>query len=416
MQFDAASQTPARYEPGSCADALDVLLIGCGLRGTGLLTANADLLRYRVGVVDASTTLGPGSFDRYRIDSNSYGHDFFGWVDPEGVYGQQLAHPHVRALHATEGSFALSLLASALRPFGAAIKQAVGPARIWTGQAVVKIEVEGDSVAAVLEDGRRIHTRFAALALGIRECLHADLLPWQGKTQLSRQIIEHGVPAQWSAQPQKIVITGGSHSAYAIANRLRQEGALAPTSEVRILQRSGTKLFYANIDAYRNSTHTALEQRPNVQTDVCPQTGNLFRYSGLRHAARETFERIATAALPRFTQTRVDCLKSARPWLDEADVVIQALGYESNCVPLVINGIQTSMLTDGPIVDTTPDGRLKLANGQILPLFVMGMNPYPYDDNSLTPTGQYAARGQQILEALSQRRVTARNVMDISTT
>lgn len=401
MQFDTASQIPASSEPGSSTNTLDFLLIGCGLRGTGLLTANPELFRYRIGVVDASNTLGPGSFDRYRIDSNSYGSDFFGWVDPEGIFGGQLSHPQVRALHKTEGSFHLSLLASALQPFGAAIKRVIGPSRVWTGKTVTRIEVQNDTVMAVSEDGLRIHAKFAALALGIRESLHADLRPWKSKIQLSQQIIEQGVPSLWSVKPQKIVIVGGSHSAYAVANSLRQEGTLAPLSEVKILQRSCTKLFYANIDAYRNGIHPSLESVPNLDTDSCPQTGNLFRYSGLRHAARDTFLRIASASQPGFTQIKMDCLKSMRLHLDEADVIVQALGYESNCIPLILDGVDVSMLASGRIVDTTTDGRLKQQNGSVLPLFVMGMNPYPYDDNSLTPTGQYAARGKQILNVLA---------------
>jgi hypothetical protein len=32
----------------------------------------------------------------------------------------------------------------------------------------------------------------------------------------------------------------------------------------------------------------------------------------------------------------------------------------------------------------------------------MGMDPYPYDDGALTPTGQYALRGGQILAALAR--------------
>lgn len=401
-QNRTATQPPADDQPGTPSSLLDVLLVGCGLRGTGFLTANPELLQYRIGVVDGSPVLGPGSFDRYRIDSNSYGHDFFGWVDPGGVYGQPLEHPHVKALTQVQGSFALSMLAAALRPFGAAIQRAVGPSRVWLGETVASIEVRAGVVVAVLADGRRIHARFAVLALGIRERLCADLLPWQGKTLLSGQVIEHGAPASWLKRPLRIVIAGASHSAYAIANRLRQKGRLAPGSEVRVLQRGGTRLFYSSTDEYQKSAHSPLEHAANMQTDVCPQTGNVFRYSGLRHAARDTFQRMAAGTQPGFIQTRVGSLKQAGRWLDKADVVIQALGYESRCVPLTVNGVQASMLSNGPIVNTTAEGRLRLIDGQAVPVFVMGMNPYPYDDNSVTPTGQYAARGQHILDALSQ--------------
>ncbi len=389
--------TPSTMKPNQ---ALDLLLVGCGLRGTGLLSANPDLLEYQIGVVDAGDRLGPGSFASYRIDSNSYGSDFFGWVHPERAFGGALRHADVTLLRQSAGSFPLARLANALRPFGDAIRDQLGAARVWQRRRAMRINVEHGAATVHLDDGTRIHTHMAVLATGIRERPHAELARWRDKLLLSRHIVEHGVPARWREAPVNVHIVGGSHSAYAIANLLRAPGALAAGSTVTLQHRGPVKLFYRNFDEYAAEPHHPLEAVPDPALNQCPETGNVFRYSGLRHAARATFVDIAAGRVSGFTLLRAPSIAAAAPKLDAADYIVQALGYESNVLPLTVDGVDVPMCAAGGIVETDRAGRLRVPGAGTLPLFVMGMNPYPYDDNSLTPTGQYALRGGQILQAL----------------
>ncbi|WP_205194209.1 hypothetical protein [Burkholderia sp. Ap-962] len=386
---------------------LDLLLVGCGLRGTGLLSANPDLLAYRIGVIDAGEQPGPGNFPFYRIDSNSYGSDFFGWVDPQRVYGAALRDADVIALRESVGSFPLARLAQALRPFGAIIRRELGAGRVWLRRRAVRIDVDQDGVTVQLDDGSRVRSRLVVLATGIRERVHAELLPWRHKLLLSRQIIEHGPPAAWRDTPVRVHLLGGSHSAYAIARLLAEPGTLAAGSSVTLQHRGLVKLFYGSHEEYAAAEHAALEAVPDLERDRCPETGNVFRYSGLRHAARHTFREIAANRLAGFAQIRAARLGDAAPRLDEADCIVQALGYESNTLPLEVDGRPVPMCAPGGIVLPGADGRLALPGIALSPLFVMGMNPYPYDDNSLTPTGQYALRGAQVLRALREHATPA---------
>jgi hypothetical protein len=300
-----------------------------------------------------------------------------------------------------KGSFPLELLAAALCPFGEAIRRTVGSERVWSGHRVVRVTVEQGKVITHLSGGLRVRSRVAVLATGIREVLHPDLKFWPSQVMLSRQLIEHGPPPAWAKQAIRLVIVGGSHSAYAVANLLRQPKVLAPGSKVTLLHRGPAKLFYNSLGDYAAVDHSPLEAVPDLRRDLCAETGNVFRYSGLRHGARDTFLSIAAGHLPGFYQLQSAQLSTAYDGLNEpADLIVQALGYKSNVLPLVVNGIETPMCGSAGIVELDTDGRLLVPGETRLPLFVIGMNPYPYDDNSLTPTGQYVLRGEQILRAL----------------
>lgn len=66
-------------------------------------------------------------------------------------------------------------------------------------------------------------------------------------------------------------------------------------------------------------------------------------------------------------------------------------------MPLVHRGERIWSGDDRLVVQPSPQGDILSMNGRV---FAMGMDPYPYRDNSLTPVGQYATRGKQILAAL----------------
>jgi hypothetical protein len=384
------------------APDLDVLLIGCGLRGTGLLTAVPELLQRRLGIVEASPRLGPGSFSHYRIQSNSSGKDFFGWVRSDGPFGPLLRSPKVRRLREYAGAFELHELAAALECFGEHIEHLVGPERIVLGDSVVSLQVEGRRMTADLRSGRQLRTRCAVLATGIREVPHLGLQRWNAKHVLSGDVIRHGsavLPPRGGLL--RVAIVGASHSTYAVARLLREANLTGRQFDVTIVHRSPVKLFYGGRDEYEADARSELEAVPDPIRDACPETGNLFRYSGLRHGARAMFRAIADDEVPMMRHWRVESLAQAMPLLDSADVVVQAMGYESNSFELRVDGHPCAMQQRRRIVDVGDDGRLRLPLRSPPDIFVMGMDPYPYDDNSLTPTGQYAKRGHQLLDALA---------------
>lgn len=386
-------------------EPLDLLLVGCGIRGTGLLTAVPQLLALRTAVVEASDALGPGSFADYRIESNSPGSDFFGWVDPGGVFGDVLAHPDVSGLRATDGNFRLSRLAAALRHFGAAIARQLPADRLFLRDRVVSVEVgegdrEGGGSLVTLASGKQLRTRLLVLATGIRERFHAELEPWRGKAILSSRVVRGEEDSRLLRDaPSPVVVVGGSHSGYSVAMRIRELLEREPSrrSDVVILHRSPVKLFYGSLAELEAHERCPLEAIPDPARDVCPASGNVFRYSGLRHGAKALFRSASLQGVPWLRQVQGADLGAMAPWLDQAALVVQAMGYESNTLPLVRRGERIWSGDDRLVVQPSAQGDILSMDGRV---FAMGMDPYPYRDNSLTPVGQYATRGKQILAAL----------------
>ncbi|WP_145978468.1 hypothetical protein [Tistrella mobilis] len=393
---DLLSQTPAA----------EIVLAGCGLRGMGLLTATPALLDHRLTVIDAGPRPGPGAFPGYRIQSNSTGSDFFGWVDPAGPFGPVLDDPAVRRLREHRGAFDLALLAGALDRFGDRLATLLPPDRLIREDPLVHVAVDKEAIGLTLASGRRIDTRALVLALGITEPAHDALAPWAARTIPSGRIVrDHlaALPPLPADRPVRIVIAGGSHSAYSAALVLADAvDAGRLSAEVTILHRGPARLFYPNMDAQVAEPHGPLEALPDLARDICPETGQVFRYSGLRHRARALFREIAQGARQGFTQRQIPAIDDAADLLDRADLIVQALGYQSRRLAMTIDGRPWDPAGGRAVVRPGPDGRIPLPEGSPAQIFVMGMDPYPYDDGALTPTGQYALRGGQILAALAR--------------
>ncbi|WP_372090144.1 hypothetical protein P7L79_11990 [Tistrella mobilis] len=393
---DLLSQTPAA----------EIVLAGCGLRGMGLLTATPALLDHRLTVIDAGPRPGPGAFPGYRIQSNSTGSDFFGWVDPAGPFGPVLDDPAVRRLREHRGAFDLALLAGALDRFGDRLATLLPPDRLIREDPLVHVAVDKEAIGLTLASGRRIDTRALVLALGITEPAHDALAPWAARTIPSGRIVrDHlaALPPVPADRPVRIVIAGGSHSAYSAALVLADAvDAGRLSAEVTILHRGPARLFYPDMDTRAAEPHDRLEAVPDPARDICPETGQVFRYSGLRHRARALFREIAQGARQGFTQRQIPAIDDAADLLDRADLIVQALGYQSRRLAMTIDGRPWDPAGGRPVVRPEPDGRIPLPAGARAQIFVMGMDPYPYDDGALTPTGQYALRGGQILAALAR--------------
>ena len=372
----------------------------------GLLTATPALLDHRLTVIDAGPRPGPGAFPGYRIQSNSTGSDFFGWVDPAGPFGHVLDDPAVRRLREHRGAFDLALLAGALDRFGDRLATLLPPDRLIREDPLAHVTVDKEAIGLTLASGRRIDTRALVLALGITEPAHDALAPWAARTIPSGRIVrDHlaALPPLPADRPVRIVIAGGSHSAYSAALVLADAvDAGRLSAEVTILHRGPARLFYPDMDTRAAEPHDRLEAVPDPARDICPETGQIFRYSGLRHRARALFREIAQGARQGFTQRQIPAIDDAAALLDQADLIVQALGYRSRRLAMTIDGRPWDPAGGRAVVRPEPDGRIPLPAGARAQIFVMGMDPYPYDDGALTPTGQYALRGGQILAALAR--------------
>jgi hypothetical protein len=134
----------------------------------------------------------------------------------------------------------------------------------------------------------------------------------------------------------KVVILGGSHSAFSSAHYLLNSfpEIYFPDGSIKIYCRSMPKLFFTSRDEALAKNYTDF-----TEDDFCPVTKRLFRLGGLRMDGRELYmnmlgmdhQMVEKRAVLKIFQ---DCKDDLVSDLNNASVVIIAFGYSFNSVPL----------------------------------------------------------------------------------
>jgi hypothetical protein len=179
-----------------------------------------------------------------------------------------------------------------------------------------------------------------------------------------------------AASGRKIVILGGSHSAYAVAWALLQLPAAETLGDgqIVILQRRSPRVFYPDRAAAAADSY---DVHPG---DICHRTQRVNRMGGLRGHGRDIWRQIARrpGVVP---EGRVSVLAlqdfdvaGLRSVIEDAALVVPCLGYRSATLPIYDAAGQRLILRadDGDAVDGSC--RLLLADGTALPnVFGIGL-------------------------------------------
>jgi hypothetical protein len=383
-----------------------VVIIGGGPGGLApLLAAHrrgrlADLLREGVAVVEQSGAVGEGSIGRWCINSDSTGFTFADCL--AGPPGSELAelrsHPLTKEfLEAGDrtvplpraGEF-LALVGEAMNavvaaaPNGRVLKKssAISTRRTATGWLTLIRDVETGSE-------RTIESRNVVLATGASQPAErlrnevvagANLVERCGKRLLqSGDVLSSSGFAALAARLGKlgrcprVIIIGGSTSAGAVAHALlhRLPGVTFGPGGVTIMHRRELRIFYPNVDAAVAEGYT--EFGPD---DICPVTGRVFRLSGFRLDSRELIMRArgigGRPPEPRLQLHRLGLDDEASlALLDKADLVIAALGYRPNALPVFDEAGRRVPLQ----AETSPQARLVDDHCRVVDA---GGNPLPH--------------------------------------
>ncbi len=404
-------------------------IVGGGPAGLGpLLAASrngtlASLLDDGLVIIDRRPAIGAGRLGDYVIRSDSAALSFLSCLD--GVQDSRLAAvrdmPSARALAACgSGPVELTMVARFLNDVGRAVRAIVETAPrgvVLTSHDVVRarrimrgawqLSVRGPRAQTIeiraarlllaggadQDDARLARERlFDKTMLSVRHRLkvvQSDLvLRPEGLRAALARLAGHPSP--------RIVVLGGSTSAVAAARLLLQ--ALPVTAEpgaVTLLHRGRPRLFY----------HSAAEARADGYDefgpdDICPVSGFVHRLGGLRYDARDLM-RHALEIGGRVPDTRLALLDGSSllpgnldALLDEANLVIAALGYRPRGLPLRDRHGVAVRLAGG---ERTPmvDHRCRVLNtrGEVLP-GVLGIGLAAGVRTTGTLGGEPSFRGQ----------------------
>jgi hypothetical protein len=364
----------------------------------GLLDA---WLEQGVALVERSGRLG-GTLGRYGICSDSLGGSYLECLETEALapsFHHLRLDPAALEMQRYRRSFPpLPLVDRYMGQIGHALAAAFAshPASALHFHTTVQsIHLRTDGTVAVFARGsdarpKTLAARSAIVALGGRQ-------PWQDNAPESgltfpdgarRRVLSSNVLLSHdglaiandiiaSAGDRRIIVLGGSHSAYAAAWALLQLPAATALGEgqIAIVQRRPPRVFYPDRAA------AAADLYHVAPGDICARTQRVNRMGGLRGYGRDIWRQIArrpgTTPEPRVIVLAEQDFANAelQAMLDEAALVVPCLGYRSATLPIFdADGRRLALKADSNGDAVGDDCRLLLADGTKMPnVFGIGL-------------------------------------------
>ncbi|MBB5719485.1 dTDP-4-amino-4,6-dideoxygalactose transaminase [Stakelama sediminis] len=387
MLFDSCAKTTSDKTMAATVsqpERTGTLIIGGGPGGMAVLNAAAKggrletLARSGLTMIDRDTVLGSGQLGTYSITSDSTAQTFLSaakdtpypaieaLVDSPG--GRTIAHYNdALGVPLAETPPFLNALAASFTT----IAQNAG-AQVVTGYTVTgarQVASGGWRVQARMANGTREREWLAeriVIATGGyqdresigRECVDgAPLIELAGDRLMTGDMaLRSGAMSEIRARladaaAPRIAVIGGSTSALAsIAMLLKASPALPlGANAVTLLHRQPLRPFYPSVEAAHADGFT--DFGPD---DICPVSGFVYRLAGFRLESRELVLRMLRVGGrvpdPRLTMHQVQPDDpQARRIVEQADLVIGALGYRPHALPLFdTDGNRIALCADLP--------------------------------------------------------------------
>ena len=363
---------------GAQAVQAGTLVVGGGPAGLApLLAASArgllpEMLSHGLVVVERSDRIGDGRLGGYVINSDSSAQTFLSCLD--GRHDPRIAdlanHPVTLEI-ARFGieTVPLALVGTLLRLIGTALAEIIAEApggRVMTGYEAIRTRrrPDGDWTTRLrrLADGRvtDVVSRAIVIATGGRQpdgllgetrIGGQPLLPTHGDRLLRS---DHAMTAAGTADiagrlsaipAPRIVVIGGASSAIACLRMLLEPNRLPADATVTLMHRSRLTLFYPSAEAAMADGYTAFGR-----DDICPVSGFVFRFGGLRFDSRILARRLlgldAAAPDPRLrlhrlqpadgplTHELAEARGRDRRVLEQAHLIVSCTGYQPRGLPV----------------------------------------------------------------------------------
>lgn len=386
------------------------LILGAGPGGTGPLVWAAqngllnEWLATGVTIFDRREAIG-GTLGRYMINSDSLGTAYLECLEAppaRELLAPMRDEPVTREMEPYRyGLPPLNLVDRYLHRLGALLRDIVARHRASEFRPGVRVRAlhlrNGETIAAeiVEPDGSisLLEARTAIMALGGRQdmslYLAAQLLPgvrlaeaeldkvMPSDALLTAEGLARATAMLERAPNRRVMILGGSHSAFSVAwvlaNMVRKPRF--GRGDISILMRREPPIFYESLAAAASDGYRATED------DVCPRTQRVNRYGGLRGDGRtvwrcitrrpgaEPEERIKLVSLGEMSSLAL------RRALDDAALIVPAFGYRSTTIPVFdSDGQRLSLNADYGGAFVEQDARVRLAAGGALPnVFGIGL-------------------------------------------
>lgn len=425
-----------RASPSSASRSHDcgVVFCGGGPAATGVIVSAAqdgrldELLEHGVFVIEQGESLCAGSIGHYRITGNTPAASFVRWL---GNPASRDLFEAVAADSATKvllrrGSWypPLRLVGSYLESVGVALRQILESHEACTvalatsvrsvrlladGGVRVIAEPTGDSAESF-----SVTAAHAVIAMGGCEPTGLEtlsLLPgitlagFESKLCHASALIDDrlGPPphlVEAVRETGSAVVVGGSHSGWSAAWVLLHDRAFrGPGGEpprVTVLHRRPLLFFYDTAPEARAAGYDFDEV-----LDVCPSSGNVYRYGGLRAPDTRALALAAVGSGRRKPPVRAvrlvdepEVRTDVRRTLDAAGLVVGAVGFHARLPELAWeDGRRLEPAVSGGGLVVTRDAKLVTADGAVVPeILACGLGAGLAADSGLVCEPSYAGR------------------------
>ncbi len=376
------------------------VFIGAGPGGSGPLVCAVQkgqlnhLLDGGIAVLDRTEYIGRGLIGQYVINSDTLSNTFLESLKNQehGPLVQVLNAPSKRAIEAHAGGpVPLHLVGDYMTDLGAALREQLDRhphSQFFSHTSATDVCQNSDGTLTTratiahadgCEESIELRSQHVVVATGgqqlwartVNECVAGvPLSPvYEPKIMLTGSLLSRDGPHQAeqmlrSANKNKVVIVGGSHSAFSAAWVLLNKTNLSfDEGDITLLHREKLKLFYPTKEAAWAEGYTDF-----TDDDICPLTQRVYRLGGFRFDSRELLMRL-WGINGRELEKRVRLVKlqsdgnvgndqaQVKQLLDEAALVVPAFGYRpiaidmrdaaDNPIELMCLGAGTPPLVDG---------------------------------------------------------------------
>lgn len=432
MRLSPSSEAPFA-DPSARRRDYAVVFCGGGPAATGVMVCAAqdgrldELLERGVCVIEEGESLAAGSIGHYRIIGNTPAVSFVRWLrSPEAcdLFEAVAADPATEALLRSGSRYPpLHLVGPYLERLGLALQQileshqecavalrtAVRSVCLLTDGGVrITAEPTGDSGAFSATAARAVIAMGGCEPLGLETL---SLLPRFTLTEYRSKLCHASVliDDRLSPPPHLVeavretgsaVVVGGSHSAWSAAWILLHDAAFRGSGgkppRVTVLHRSPLLFFYMTT-AEAKAAGYAFDD----VLDVCPSSGHVYRYGGLRAPDTRALALAAVGSDPRKPPVRAvrlvdepEVRTDVRRSLDQAGLVVAAVGYQARLPELVWEDgrpLEPAVSDSGLVV--TPDAALVTADGTVVPeILVSGLGAGLTAESGFACEPSYAGR------------------------
>ena len=316
---------------------MSTVLVGGGPAAAGLLAAAARtdaldaLLDDGLTVISAGSPeqFGSGRLGGYLVRSDTRAAVFAETVAP--LIGRGRAAAGLLEGLGRDEPVPLAVAAGVLAEAGRHLLgrlQAHPGAIVRTTTQVAAVGIGPDSVTVRTVGQPPLRASRVIFAVGGRPRLPPGRLAGRRLLLHSDQVLRpdgyRRVLARLTSVPPRVTIIGGSHSAFAVAGLLLRAPVRWSPRAITVAHRSPVRVTYPDrAAAWADGVRAEADQ-------VCPATGVVHRFGGLRADAADLYRRVRDGGERRVHLVPVpDTAQWPAAWAGDADVVVAATGYES---------------------------------------------------------------------------------------